>query len=246
MMLNSSRGLGVHFEKADTATELEAFIRNEVATFWAANRKAMLLSSLGLVLRRDRPELLATAENGLQRFIERTAIAQIVRHPSQAQKIGAVPLTVPLPDDINELFTSTEHGASRRPRLVKEFWDAFHTPFVGSRYVIFDDGRVSIVEGQAPEAMPSYEITHADVVEPTSATLNEKIGATWDKIVAWLARNKLDIAAVTVRNQQGAAFEGRWSPARNSLARRLACLSPADQARISIPLDLVAKLLEGE
>ncbi len=227
-------------------TELAALITKLVQENWETRRKPLLLATLGLILRRDHRELIAPLTDTLQRFIERTRCAEIVRHPRQDQKVGALPIGTPVPLNVAELFEDGVHA--RRPKLIRSFWEAFHIPIEGRRFVLVDPVRV--IEGGTlpPPRVTVYEILPNDIVNPIPQTRAEQVAATWDKVMAWLARNgltmdKFVLSAVTDRQYASTHREVASQVERADLTGPLSRLSPQEQARIFIPLDIVLKLL---
>ena len=227
-------------------SELEEFIQTAVADHWEAKRRPLLLATLGLLVRRDHADLIAQVSEGLQRFLEQTHIVQVVRHPDQAQKIGAIPLGVSLPADIRSLFD--ENVRPRRPKLIRTFWEAFHHPFTERKFVVLDsDNRVHVVNAASPPPnLRSFEILPSDIVNPTPIELSDKVLATWAKVTDWLTRNGLSIESFVVAAPQG--LPSRTIVREPSLphmawSNALASLDSQDQARIMVPLDIVRKLL---
>jgi hypothetical protein len=72
---------------------------------------------------------------GLRVFLDRNSLAQIIRHPDIPQKIGAVPVGIAVGDDPSSLLGPPTKNRYR-VRFYKDFWETFHTPISGRRFVI--------------------------------------------------------------------------------------------------------------
>jgi hypothetical protein len=250
---------------ADDTAEIEQLresIAKSVSEYWAATGKAMLLSALGAQLRREFPNAPPLMPQGLRAFLSSWPMVHVVTHPETPEKIGAVPLSVDIPEDHRELFgerlpwapatTRQFPLATQHPRYAPEFWKAFHTPIDVKRFIVIptaENPNLRIVEGaEGPDEVGCYEVLPSDVsLLPTQAPLYEKVQATSQRIKDWLARNGLSAKLFTSPLPEASrrqinlpAFEER-----RSVAAALAKLEPSDQARILVPLDIVAKLIIG-
>jgi hypothetical protein len=217
--------------------KLRSFIQNTVSLYWEKNKSAYLLSALGVHLRRELPAESGTLEKGLRRFLLDWPIVQIVDHPIVKEKIGVVPLYVRLPDNTADIFpeTSSVSAIAPRFRFLPEFWRAFHTPIDGRRYVVLPVGNdpVRIIETQNGSGIAGKEILSRDLAEWTDITPHsERIKLISEKIQSWLDRNGLDKST----------FVATPTRTQVSFALALESLSADDQARISIPLDIVMKI----
>jgi hypothetical protein len=135
---------------------------------------------------------------GLRTFLTAWPTVQIVGHPQIREKIGAVPLSVKVPDDPSGLFSESRVMPMERshPYYLPEFWQAFYTPLAGRRFVVLPNDQnpnVRIVNRPDGEEEPGgYEILASDVaLTPISSPLSEKVQATSQKIKEWLTRNSL-------------------------------------------------------
>jgi len=184
---------------------------------------------------------------GLRDFLRRNPVVHVIEFPGIKEKTGAVPLSVPLPDDVRTLFAQpSETAVSRGQRIAysKEFWDGFIRPIEGlSRYVVLDEGGQVRVRDEPPENEDeiAYEITREDL----SASLPDqpiasKVAATHSAIDCWLEKHSLEARAFArPRGQRRQAVVG------SRLARLIGVfdgLRDEDLARVRIPLDVLIKL----
>lgn len=241
----------------DERSQIRDFIGKLVEEHWSQTHKAMLLSQLGLQVKRAFPDSPAMLSTGLLNFLTAWPAVQMVHHPHIKEKIGAIPLNVPIPSDISTVFSEKQFSSADEPRFgrpsvryISDFWKAFYTPIVGRRFVKLptpDDPHVRIIDHPDGKEEPnSYEILSSDV-DISVGPLDEKVPATARRIESWLQRHGLsassfiaDLPAPSYGRHSGALLHAA-SPIGVALAR----LDALDQSRISIPLDLVVKMLNG-
>jgi len=226
-------------------------IEERVSEHWDATNKVILLAQLGARIKKEFPNANAVMEMKFRDFARTCTGIRLIEHPLVDGEIGAIPAGVKIPENVVELFEE-KTGA---PYFSREFWRAFHTPLTGKRFAVpsnlIDPPR--IIEGELSEGVEGYEIFESDVcLLPANVAMPEKVRAVADSIRAWLKRNNL------ARHQFRGA-EGQTAPAqelaavqeevsvdvkpKRPLSEALADLHPSDQARISIPLDIVLKML---
>jgi hypothetical protein len=243
-------------ENNDELVKIREQIVALVQQHWDATHKALLLSSLGVRLRRLFPNSSFFMQTGLRDFLTTWPIVKVIAHPNSAQKIGAIPLNVPIPTDVGELFYVSDVPRGSHPIFFKPFWRAFHTPVRERRFVVppsADQGEPQVLEAEPPEGTTAYEILPSDVTSlPAATPLVEKVHAVLEKIGAWLARHGLSESLfVDQGNTRRGAYaaptiRGEVDTSRNDflpIARALARLSPSDQARITVPLDVVIRMI---
>ncbi len=250
---------------SDNTAEIEQLresIAKSVSAHWTATGKAMLLSALGAQLRSSFPNAPSIMPNGLRAFLSSWPTVHVVGHPDIPEKIGAVPLSVQIPEDHREIFGErppwmpVAYRQSRletpHPHYAPEFWRAFHTPVVGRRFVIPptpENPNLRIVERNDGSDEPGgCEVLPSDVtLLPPQAPLYEKVQATSQKITDWLKRYGVSpqLFVSRVPETSSRSIDLRADVGRHSVAVALAKLEPSDQARILVPLDIVAKLIIG-
>ena len=233
-------------DKDDIESKVKKAIEKFVGEHWASTQSICYLSSIGIYLNATVPDNRLILSKGLREFLRQYLIVQVVQFPGIEQKVGAVPLSVSLPDDIRALFAQrkpTSFSPNRNVYL-QEFWDAFIRPIEElSRYVLVDetDG-VTIYDGAVDgEGYKAYEITPQDLTTKIPyASVADKVSATHSAIDHWLEkhslepsvflrprRQKLDITVGSRLSQFIGAFDE---------------LPPEDLSRINIPLDILVRL----
>ena len=230
----------------DIASRTKELIQEYVDEHWTSNQSVCYFSSIGVYLSRTVPESRAILTNGLGEFLRQNPVVRVIQFPGVAQKIGAIPLSVALPEDVKDLFLrskSTSANASRNV-YVQEFWDAFIRPIEGSfRNIVVDEtNRITVHDGPIEhEAGVAYEIQPQDLTPNIpNSSIADKVNATHSAIDAWLQKYSLDPALFLRARIRRPDF-----PIGNRLAQFLNAidgLSSDDLARIVIPLDVLVKL----
>ena len=222
-------------------------IEQFVDEHWSKTKTVCYLSSLGIRLNEATPESRLVLSKGLREFLRENPVVRVVQFPSIAEKVGAIPLAAPVPEDVRELFSSKRSATEWQDRKVyiQEFWKAFIRPIEGEfRYVVvYESGNISVRE-EAPngDIGKAYKIEKQDLTSSTPwATVVEKVDGTHSAIDAWLKKNSLDY---------GIFLRPRGSRRHSSTDRKLVeflsafeDLSPEDLARVNVPLDIIVKLL---
>ncbi|GEM_PF-1338357 len=222
------------------------FIEKFVRDHWEQQKTVCYLSSLGVNLKREVPSSLSVLAEGLTEFLRQNPVVQVVQFPGIYQKIGAVPLSVDLPEDLRELFSKSTQSADAqaKPSYTQEFWDGFIKP-IGKepRFVcVGEGGLISIRDGEKGEETGIYyEIREEDLTKSTGfGSISDRVLATHEAINTWLKKHKLDakvFAPTTSRKHQLGKYD------RLSIFLSAFDGLPAeDLARIEIPLDVLLKL----
>ncbi len=221
---------------------VQDFIRDKVSAHWRQTGTALLLTLIGAALKTDCPESEEVITKGLKRFLTEWQIVRIVEQgPGKA---GAVPLDV-ASTNLSELFPVVSKPI--RAALDPGFWRAFRTPIEGRRFVLLSPDRnhltgiVDVKHGDVPEAL-HYEILQTDIFNPVDYS-TDHVAETWKRIGDWVRRHNL--ALPMFRRRRPLEDRITQEPAPSSIAEALARLDAQDMARISIPLDLVAKMFSA-
>lgn len=228
-------------EKATTE-----FIAKFVSEHWENKKTVCYLSSLGVNVKREVPESRSVLTEGLSDFLRRNPIVQVVQYPDVKQKIGAVPLSVPLPEDVTELFAQKYSASASKfnATYVKEFWDAFIQPIDAElRFVCVDTNGDIQIRDEAMDASHGecYEISKQDLTTRVSGgSIADRVSATHTAIDAWLAKNSLDSKAFSPVNKR--RHDARKDDRLSSFLSAFDGLPHEDLARIEIPLDILVKL----
>ena len=233
-------------EKDEVESRIEKTIEEFVGDHWKSTQSVCYLSSIGVYLNGRLPESRAILSRGLREFLRQNPVVQVVQFPGIEQKIGAVPLSVALPDDIRGLFSRQKKISFAQGRNVysQDFWNAFIRPIAGlPRYVLIDEIKgISIRDGSADdEGGEVYEITPQDLTTSfPDGPVADKVDATHSAIDSWLEKHSLEpgIFLRPRRQKHDVTVDDR-------LMRFIAAfegLPREDLARIRIPLDILIKL----
>lgn len=220
--------------------ELDQRIISLVQQSWADHQVPLLLSRLGA---QDGGEIarLAKQESFSLAGYLRDRLAddvRVIQHSSKPVVVGAVPADVDgEPGDFDAWLERT-HGQSvgMPPRFHPAFWAAFRVPLDENkrRYMSLVPPLrfVDAYPEDRPEgdnyAEIEWEYVDSDV-EPSEVQQN---------VDDWLEANGLDAIPFLASNKPS----GARSSSDDLLGRLLAVLDPEDQKRVSLPLDIVAKL----
>jgi hypothetical protein len=231
--------------------QINLFIEKSVRDYWDEQKKALLLSYLGSNLRNVFPDSDTVLIKGLRRHLETWPIATIVSHPTQKEKIGLIPLDAKMPSDTSELFPTKDQHTALRPRsdytlFRQDFWNSFQSPIRTKKFIVVTGDQNFLISEAIPKEVDAsnvHELREEDlVIVPTETPAPEKAKLVRAKLEAWLQRNSLN---PRIFEQQRGTVEPANAPSRG-LFDAFATLEPADQARISIPLDIVVKLLRKQ
>lgn len=229
-----------------TESKIKQTIERFVSSHWDQSQSVCYLSSIGLYLKHAVPEHREILTSGLKDFLRQNIIVQLVQFPGAEQKIGAVPLSIQLPEDVRELFVG--HGSTRYTRerhvYLQEFWNAFISPIEGcARYVVIDgSGAVTVSEGpDDSEIQNAYEIVNRDLTAtPPGGSIGDKVNATHSAIDNWLNKHSLERATFLrpERSMHDSTVDHRLA----NVFAAFDSLTTEELARIKIPLDILIKL----
>ena len=220
--------------------DLDQRIVSLVQQSWEDHQVPLLLSRLGA---QDGGEIarLAKQESFSLAGYLRDRLAddvRVIQHSSKPVVVGAVPAGVEgEPGDFDAWLERT-HGQSLGvpPRFHPAFWAAFRVPLDENkrRYMSLVPPLrfVDAYPEDRPEGDNYAEIEWEYIdsnVEPSEVQQN---------VDDWLEANGLDAVPFLASNKPS----GSRSSSDDLLGRLLAALDPEDQKRVSLPLDIVAKL----
>ena len=234
-------------ESSEIESKIRSLTEEFVSDHWERDHSVCYLSTIGIYLNEKILGFRDAIAMGLREFLRQNPVVQVVEFPGIEQKIGAVPLSVSLPDDIRELFSRPSEevaSKSQRTAYVQEFWDAFINPIAGdSRYVILDEGGQVTVRDDLPDNQSglAYEITRQDLsASPPNQPIATKVDVTHSAIDSWLEKQSLEAQVFArPRAQRPHVKVG------SRLSRLLGVLDglrEEDLSRIKIPLDILMKL----
>jgi hypothetical protein len=231
--------------KAELATQIETLVRE---TF-AQRRQVVLLSYLGQALRKagfDFREILG--EQKLADFIRHQLSdkVRIVTTPAGRLILAAVPADVDLDSEIDPYGASKRAAATgseeqpdreKREPLVRGIWFAFsHVLESGKARALRLEPEFEYEDyDPAGEKPDGYDVPREMIVPVGSVPRHERNQIIYDNIRAWSAQNGVSFRSL---------FETQTEKQlrRSALDTLLASLSDSDLSRISMPLDVVAKL----
>lgn len=228
-----------------TETDTENVIAQYVEEHWSKTQTVCYLSSIGSHLKQKLPQSKTVLAKGLGEFLRRSPIVRIVQYPGVEQKIGAVPLSVTLPEDVIQLFATDKHTTNPKNQrtYIQEFWNAFSHPLnETSRYILIDeDNRISVHDGSIEgDVGKRYEVQPTDLpTAPHNGTMPQA-STIHSAIEAWLEKFSLD-SEIFLRHK----FRNQKNTISPRLAKFLSAfndLSLDDLERIEIPLDILFKL----
>jgi hypothetical protein len=229
--------------------ELAGQILTIVSETFALQRRVVLLSYLGQALSKrglDFRQILG--EQKLAEFIKERLGDQIRIVPTPAGRLvlAAVPIEVVLENEIDPFGLSrrapAEGGHSfatqqKRELLVRDAWFAFsHSLESGKARVLRLEPHIEYQDydpnsGDKPQG---YDVPPDMIVPLGSFSKGKRDELIYENVRAWAAQNDVPFRALIETHASGAR--------RNSLDVILSSLSDSDLSRITMPLDLVAKL----
>ena len=227
------------------STSLRDFVRQHIKEHWETKGQPLLLAKLGQAAVAQGINLRdALGDRKLAEFIEQELRDEVDVEPSypSSKQLQAKPAGAPA--------TTTEQTASKDGgglRLNRALWLAFSRPIASSYerrlqvepVVRFWDLTPPLAEvaGRLPVA-PSYIAPPADGSQ--SGTRDD---AVLENIRKWMRDNGLDISKFE-NGRQAAAVAAPRMTENNPLMQLIAALDEGELKRVSLPLDVIAKLLK--
>jgi len=234
-----------------SGTDWRDVLKDKVQEFWDAGRRALVLSRVPALLkdagidiepllagRKLRPFLASECGEGLQ----------LVQSEKNPIIWGLLPATVNATPPYDQyLYRPT---GERPRRFAPAVWRAFVTPIeAGRRRWLTDEPSVhfsDLPEDEAPTA--AHEVERRFVVDAVGDSEVDR-ALVISRIGEWAAEQKLDPTRFELGRRKpplpqpdGARTRTRTDSAPNALDQFLGLLLPSELTRISIPLDVVARL----
>jgi hypothetical protein len=182
---------------------------------------------------------------------------RLIQNPASPLSWAILPADVSPEGDLTKLFSKSsvhtesvpaEHVSAVAPtpthfvRFKKGVWTAFAHPFPGGkrRFVSSQDflGYVDVSPDEMPPSQ-GIEITEADVPQPDLLVPPNRDSEIIKAITAWSVKKSIPIALI--KQDESRAMSAVGSGSRR-LKLDLSDLSTEELKRISIPLDLIAKI----
>jgi hypothetical protein len=220
-----------------------------VSSHWNTTKKAYLMSALGMALRTKLPESRELLSGGLKNFLRQWPVAQRVEYPGVVGKEGLIPNGEPIPSDVKSLFeikatNGMPSSPSGDPVYQDIFWSAFIRPVLEIRYVlIHPDSSISVADSLESDLnLKFYEITPSDISSaPPGMAIIEKAQLTHKKIKEWIEKNNLDL---NIFLKHKTKMIPQSAVDKLSMLKSIfGDLSKEDQSRISIPMDILLKIV---
>ena len=210
-----------------------------VDAFWREHRAPMLLSALGNL---DHGRISRGAKlyaSGLRGFLERFVAERvlIVEHSTNSTIVGVVPRN----EDTSAIqdwdaLLGRPATASAPRRLHPGLWAAFRKPIREDTERYIQAGEtVRFSDVAAGEEVPEgIRVDSRFIVGPEAS-----LEAVYESAVTWMKENRLDIA--DFQTESGAKTSAKL-PANDLLGKLILALDPPDLEKITIPMEVVAKL----
>lgn len=231
---------------------LKAFITELANTTYSRAQKGLLLSRVGEIIAKQRPELRnVLGSRKLVGFIEEelTDSVHILTSPENHIVKVILPASVTVNENVMQFFPQRDATSSlvSKPRYNRAFWAAFSQPLAKgyTRLVgLVPQVHYEDIEGDAPAAtikkVVPRELIIDKATEPDMAKRNQRVN---EIISDWLHTNAVSINIVEEKAENElASARMSGSNKRSQLEVLLAALDDTDLKRIQMPLDIVAKL----
>jgi hypothetical protein len=242
-------------------SELAKFIADSCKEHWQQSRQALLLTTVGTEAKKrlDNKNLLR-AYGGLKKFIESyIPEVKIISHRNASGKDGIVPSDADVPENTDFLFTPAGVSPTASPTIERRsyhsgFWKAFKEPLPTDKKRIWDAATPQkYVDVADSETTPTaaFEIPRKYILGIEGAVYGAEARKINDTIAAYLSDNALEAHRFVNKQEQftskkgefrqGSAVHGNDSDIIAAFLR----LSRSEQARITVPLDIVVELLRS-
>lgn len=225
-------------KKIDLKKELVALTTEH----WEKTKKVLLLATLGQELMKRGVNLKAELRG--QKFIpflltELKDQLTVLKSPFAALVYGVVP-AVHGTKDPKTLFSATTTGASDRVNFDRRIWMAFSRPLEPNHVRLIElepEIRVEDVPAAAAKESKKLRIGAELIIPAGQVPSDERNVGIQKNIRDWFAQNKQDMEIARAKSVDTRASEGTL------LAALMRALEKRDWERLSLPLDIVAKLL---
>jgi hypothetical protein len=215
---------------------------------WEKTGKALLLASLGQTLGRAGHDLRAELRG--QKMVpflqfELADRVRVLTSPHDRLVLGVVPADAAIGDDVAALFKKERKETEEKGvRFDRRVWMAFSRPVApGCVRALFwePELRFEDVPKEASAKITSNVVPEHLIVPVGALPSGERNAALQENIKKWLEEHGVDFEvarAMPVSADQPATYGG------SALSALFRALDARDLARISMPLDIVAKLME--
>ncbi|HEY4370990.1 MAG TPA: hypothetical protein VGN52_03550 [Burkholderiales bacterium] len=220
---------------------LKTHIKTKVDESWASGR-VLLLAELGKSIKDGAPELTQALQGRkLSDFIasQMQAIVKIARPSSTSKAVGIVPVNAVVGDNIGQFFSSR----SEPIRFQKAIWMAFSKEIApGTKRLVTFDPSLTYIDVPANEESAGSEITSA-LIPPVGDPKHIRDAKIGENIRQWATGVGIGLEKIV---QKGVGMLSQPSDnSRSVFSALMATLSHDEQRRLSLPLDIVEKLLKS-
>jgi hypothetical protein len=222
-------------------------LRTEVNRRWSSSRKALLLSQVPRVLSDSGTDVRSlVGSQKLSRFLEAKAALlglRVEKADHDELVLGLVPQDAVLnsPNSENFGFAAAAPDSSKLVRkLPGAVWAAFTTPLAND-FVRVAELKPEFRFRDVPEAEATVELLLIErllLVDPV-LTGKAKAQMVFKNLEEWMKNKRVDSSDVFGRRSARSSSARFTSP----LDDLLQMFTPAERSRISLPLDVIARLL---
>ncbi|MFD1837305.1 hypothetical protein [Paracidovorax cattleyae] len=226
-----------------TLDDFRAFVKKKVDEHFDRERAGMLLQNLGWAIFKEKPELRAVmGTQKLKYFLKSHMSTDVSVIPSPLRPLDswAFPAGLDLDPSDEKLFRVTApKPAEQRLRYHPAVWGAFTKPLEpGHRRLIWLEPEPKFSDQEPIEQPPPAGSLTVDVpaVDPGSESFLEEIHA---RIAKWMQENEVGYEKLAPRKSEPP------SHSKSLLDAILSTLDDGDLRRVTLPLDIVHKLLRA-
>ncbi len=214
---------------------------------WEKHGTVLILSQVPHVLESagfDVKELLAGQK--LRPFLQAKSEGHFQVIPNERNRTlwGLAPLSAELSAPFERYFPQAD--SARAPRFASSMWRAFTISVApGKRRWVFDEPSIHFLDLDAEEPQPDsgIEVERRFIVEATEGGEVET-ATIIQSIAKWGIENSIDTTRFAIGRKKLPSAKPAASnfQTQNALDQLIAILLPAELSRISLPLDVVARL----
>lgn len=234
----------------DRIEDLKRSIPELTRQHWEKTRKALLLASLGQTLRRAGHDLKVELRG--QKMVpfllmELADKVKILQSPFDKLVYGIVPVDADTGDAGEPLF-ARERGKSEEKafRFDRRVWLAFSRPVApGFVRALFWEPELGFedISKQDAEKVPNNIVPEELIIPVGKVPSDERNAVLQQNIREWFEKRgvNIEVARSKVTQAAGVLIEDG-----SALAALIQALDPRDLSRISMPLDIIAKLVDAK
>lgn len=236
-------------EELEALARFKAAVAKLVSDNFTRTGRGLLLARLGTALRYENVSVDAVLNGRKLASVLReslTDVVTVVSSPAHPQLIGAFPVGK-APTDVSADSFDTSQILTRPALNVRRydprFWAAFTKPIAeGKKRVVSLDpiGFTDIDEASEADS-GGFDLAASYICARNGITKADYEQAVIESLEQWLTENNVEFHQV----EQGASSRKQEIKDRNILEQMLRLLSEEQQRRISLPLDVIAKLIKS-